>query len=363
MACANADAITYLTRTRVIAPIRPGVLLVESPAGAQEVHYQRLILATGARELFLPFPGWTLPGVMGAGGLQALVKGGLSIADKSVVIAGSGPLLLAVGAYLKSQGARVRLIAEQTPWSQLGLFGLRLPSHKRRQAQRLVRQLWNVPLCASSWITQAHGTERLEAVTLRRGKRVERLTCDYLACAFGLIPNSELAIALGCVIKNGAVQVDEWQQTSRAHIFCAGEASGIGGLELALLEGQIAGLAATDQIDAARTHFSARQREQHFTTHLTRAFTLRAELKQLADPKTLVCRCEDVSYAELQEHPGWRQAKLQTRCGMGPCQGRVCGSACAFLFGWSPDSVRPPISVTRVANLAYQQIHQEEHLS
>ena len=115
--------IEFVYGARVFQQIAPNVLLAETAQGVVELSYRHLILATGARERFLPFPGWTLPNVMGAGGLQALVKTGLSIKNKQVVIAGSGPLLLAVGAYLCDRGANVVLIAEQTSSRQLGWFG------------------------------------------------------------------------------------------------------------------------------------------------------------------------------------------------------------------------------------------------
>jgi D-hydroxyproline dehydrogenase subunit alpha len=81
---------------------------------------------------------------------------------------------------------------------------------------------------------------------------------------------------------------------------------------------------------------------------------LRDELRHLSDPHTVVCRCEDVPFSELQQHAGWRDAKLHTRCGMGPCQGRVCGPAAQFLFSWTPDSVRPPVFPARVETLVRQ---------
>src|SRR5579883_536855 len=124
------------------------MLRVEDALHAREFGWDRLILATGARELFLPFPGWTLPGVMGAGGLQALVKGGLSVSGKRIVVAGSGPLLLAVAAYLKGKGACVQMIAEQAPWQKLSAFALQLvryPEHIR-QAVQLGRSLLGVPI-------------------------------------------------------------------------------------------------------------------------------------------------------------------------------------------------------------------------
>ena len=114
-------------------PIFTGARVIAAPAPATawpsrrltedfEFAYRTLILATGARERFLPFPGWTLPHVIGAGGLQALAKSGLPIAGKRIVIAGSGPLLLAVAKYLKDHGANVRVIAEQADQSSLVRF-------------------------------------------------------------------------------------------------------------------------------------------------------------------------------------------------------------------------------------------------
>lgn len=350
---AQAATITRYTRSRVVAAYEPGELLIETPEEALEVHYQKLILATGARERFLPFPGWTLPGVMGAGGLQALVKGGLPIARKRVVVAGSGPLLLAVAAYLRSKGARVRLIAEQTPFSKLAGFALHLPGHARYlwQAGSLGRTLLGVPFKADAWITRALGSKHLEAVMIHQGARSLNVDCDYLACGFGLVPNIELASALGCELEHGAARVNEWQESNQTGIYCAGEITGIGGLELALLEGQIAGLAATGQHNSARSHFSAREHARAFATLQARYFSLRPELRTLAEDETIVCRCEDVSYKALERHTSWRSAKLHTRCGMGPCQGRVCGAATSFLFGWTQDSIRPPITCAKVTSL------------
>src|SRR5579871_5072267 len=111
--------ITPLQGKKVFHQPEPDVLLAESADGLSELRYHNLVLATGAREKFLPFPGWTLPNVMGAGGLQAMVKSGLPIRGKRVVVAGTGPLLLAVSAYLRTQGAEIPLMSEQASWSSL----------------------------------------------------------------------------------------------------------------------------------------------------------------------------------------------------------------------------------------------------
>ena len=342
--------IQMISGARVFQQPETGILLAETSEGVCQLQYKSLVLATGARERFLPFPGWTLPNVMGAGGLQALVKTGLPIEEKRVVVAGSGPLLLAVAAYLRRRGAEVLLIAEQASSVQLVKFGFSLVG-KSSQAFELKRQLKGVPYRSGCWVSAAHGREKLESVTLvRRGKR-EQVACDYLACGYHLVPNTELAELLGCGLERGHVRVDEFQQTSVWQIYSAGEATGIGGLELSLVEGEIAGLAAAGKREDARKLFPIREKQRRFAKTLSRTFALRDELKNLAQPDTIVCRCEDVTFERLRAHRSWRAAKLQTRCGMGPCQGRVCGGAVEFLFGWRAESVRPPALPVRVESL------------
>ena len=341
--------------TRVFDQPEPGLLIAERGDEVCEFRYERLILATGARERFLPFPGWTLPNVMGAGGLQAMVKSGLPIQGKRVVVAGTGPLLLAVAAYLRKHGAEVLVICEQASWSRLAGFGVRLVDFrdKIRQAIVLRKDLAGIPFAPNSWPLAASGSERLESVTIRRGGKTLDIECDYLACGFHLVPNVELALLLGCKIADGFVQVDDFQQTTVPNVYCAGEPTGIGGIEQALAEGAIAGLAAGGR-NPQQKLIQARKRARRFARLMERAFALRPELKALPMGNTIVCRCEDVPHSRLVPHGSWRAAKLHTRCGMGACQGRVCGPATQFLFDWHPDSIRPPVFPARVGSLAVQ---------
>jgi len=346
--------VTVLSGKRVFDRPAPGVLMAESDDEFIELRYRNLILATGARERFLPFPGWTLPNVMGAGGLQAMVKSGLPIHGKRIVVAGTGPLLIAVAAYLKEHGAEVLVVCEQASWGGLARFAMALVSQpgKISQGLQLKRTLAGVAFAPNSWVVSAQGREQLEYVTISRAGKRETIPCDYLACGFHLVPNIELAQLHGCRIRDGFVAVDDLQRTSVDGIFCAGEPTSIGGVELSLLEGQIAGLAAADRIQEARNLFAERKKAQSFAAALGRVCELRPELKNLATSETLVCRCEDVAYSRLRSHASWRSAKLHTRCGMGPCQGRICGAATEFLFRWTPDSVRPPVYPVKVKSLA-----------
>lgn len=349
------DSIQMFSGTQIFACGQSeNSLSAETANGLLEFRYQKLILATGARERFLPFPKWTLPGVFGAGGLQALVKGGFPVKDKKIVVAGTGALLLAVASYLKSKGGKIILIAEQSSPKnvyRLGLSLARFPG-KLTEAVKFRADLFGVPYYTDCFPVSAEGTENLEAVNLRRRGRGRRVECDYLACGFHLVPNNQIAALLNCEINDGFVSVDEFQTTTVSDVFCAGESTGIGGLELSLIEGKIAGLAAVGDTNGARKFFAAREKAGRFAANLERAFALRDELKNLPDENTIVCRCEDVAFGKLKNFDSWRAAKLQTRCGMGACQGRICGGAVEFLFDWKTASVRPPLFPARLESLA-----------
>lgn len=339
---------------RVIDQPASNRLRLERDEETRDIEYRKLIVATGARERFLPFPGWTLPGAMGAGGLQALVKSGLDPRGKRVVVAGSGPLLLAIAAGLTDAGAEVLGIYEQAHLSRLVRFGITLAGHPEKliEGARYRRKMLRVPYRTSCWIVRVEGSGRVERVTVTNGRSEWTLACDWLACGFHLVPNLELPRLLACRITNGYVSVDALQQTSISAVACVGELTGIGGLEKALLEGQVAGLASAGRKSEAGILAQQLKRQQKFAQRLDRAFALRNELKSLSAPGTLVCRCEDVSYAELKECGSWREAKLHTRCGMGACQGRVCGAATEFLFDWNCAGTRPPVFPAAVSTVA-----------
>jgi hypothetical protein len=151
------------------------------------------------------------------------------------------------------------------------------------------------------------------------------------------------------------------QQTSVTNVFCAGEPTGIAGLDAALLQGEIAGLVAAGQQQKTSALNKQRAKEQAFGQRMNKAFQLRPEVHALCAADTIVCRCEDVPFARLQGRTSWTEAKLQTRCGMGPCQGRICGPAVQTLFGWRPTSVRPPIfpmPVSAFANLGSESLEE-----
>ncbi len=355
------STVVHLPGSRVFDQPRSGVICAERGEDRVELRYGKLILATGARELFLPFPGWTLPNVFGAGGLDAMARSGLPVAGKRVVIAGTGPLLLAVAAHLAARGANIIAVCEQAPARAMASFAAQLLAQPGKLVQG-ANYRWATrrsPLHFGCWPVGAHGTAALESVTLRQHGREWNVACDFLACGFHLVPNTELAQLIGCRIEDGFVAVDDLQQTSVENVFCAGEPTSIGGVDLALIEGQIAGFAAAGAPHEASQLIRRRRRMLPFVRALRSACTLNPELRSLADHDTVVCRCEDVPYGALYFW-SWREAKLQTRCGMGPCQGRICGAAAQFLFGWKVDGVRPPVFPALVSSLVTPDAIPEE---
>ncbi|MGF6571389.1 NADPH-dependent 2,4-dienoyl-CoA reductase/sulfur reductase-like enzyme [Paraburkholderia sp. GAS333] len=372
--------LTHWTSTRVIAPLdAQGLLLESAERGGICVTYGRLILATGARERLLPFEGWTLPGVTGAGALQALIKGGMPVRDERIVIAGSGPLLIAALATARAAGARVIAVVEQASAFDVARFGasLLIEPAKLRQALSMTRGFAGLNYWTGSVIRNVQGSGRVERVTIRRGNgnREVTLDCDRVACGFGLVPNITLALALGCEIgETGGIVVDDAQRTSVDNVFAAGECTGIGGAELAAVEGEIAGLvvrsaaasiasgervtsdhsarnATRDDIASLSVLQTRRARWRRFAQRVERAFALQDAALTVPADDTLLCRCEDVSIGEVRACANWRDAKLHTRCGMGACQGRICGSAASLYFGWPAVIPRPPFNPAQIGTL------------
>lgn len=355
--------IQWASGTRMIASLKPGHLLLECPTDrAWTVYYKTLVLASGARELLLPFCGWTTPGVTGAGGLQALIKGGTPVYNQDIIIAGSGPLLLAVAHTARQHGARVRAILEQTSSAALLRFTAGLVAHpgKLLEAARFLPLLASTPYQADTHVHAVRKqNERLIVETRTRNGTTEILDCDRVAVGYGLIPTLEPALALGCHTTPQGILVGTDQQTSITGIYAAGECAGIGGVNLALATGRIAGLAASGQdiTTALRQAHVAR----HFAQLMHRSFALGAALRIPPDGDTIFCRCEDVTIAAVASARTWRDAKLHSRCGMGACQGRLCGAAARLYWNWDQGTPRPPIGPARLGSLLLDNDAPNQH--
>ena len=348
----NADVIVRTGET-VIDIIGLAVQVLTEGGSSYSIAFDKLILATGSRELFIPFSGWTLPNIMGAGGAQALLKAGMPVKGLRVVVGGSGPLLFAVAGNLSKAGAKIVCIAEQAGKMQLTKFALGTLRYSPSKMLQGVGYTWNyspAPYRLNTWVKEARGDSQVREVVLTDGEKQRIEPCDMVACAYGLVPNVELASLAGCKQENGRAVVDLLQRIPiNQNIFCAGEITGIGGVELAITEGEIAGLAAAGNEKAAIILVSKRTKQLRFARLLDNCFALKDQLRDLPTDDTIICRCEDVTYSELKNQTDHRSAKLYTRCGMGPCQGRICSNSLAYLLGWQANSVHPPAIPTKIS--------------
>ncbi len=342
----------------------PGpVIGAEHNGRALTVEVRAVILATGAQELLLPFPGWTLPGVVGVGGAQALLKAGMDVRGKRVAVAGTGPLLLPVASALARAGADLRMVAEQAPPDEVRRFAASLWRTPGRvlQAAAYRASFLSVRYRWGTWVKRVAESGGELIVTYTTGRSSWAEPVDLLCTASGLVPSTELARLVGCEVRDGQVVVDDRQQTSVPCYYAAGEPTGNTGMEAALVEGTIAGLAAAGWGSGELGKLIA-ERDAHwrFATRAAAAFRLRPELRERVEPDTIVCRCEDVPMSAIR--PGWsaRQAKLAARVGMGSCQGRTSGAALQYLRGMGRDSVRMPVAPTSLGALAGLASHNDE---
>lgn len=326
-----------------------------------------LLLATGAYEKVLPFPGWTLPGVIGAGGAQAMLKGGLVLPGRTAVIAGTGPLLLPVATGLAAAGAKVAALVEAADPRAYGRHARVLAAHPGKLAEavgyaaRLLRH--RVPVLTRHTVVAAHGTDRVRAVTVaaldadgRVRPATERsIACDALAVGHGLLPHTDLAGVLGCRTDPARVVVDAQQRTDVPGVWAAGEATGIGGAALALAEGEIAGRSVAAQLTGVRPRSrsaaaASRTAQRQFAAVLDAVHTPPAHWTEQVTDDTLLCRCEEVTAGSVRAAvtelgaADLRTVKLLTRAGMGWCQGRICGPGVAGVAGCPPEVVRRPFA-------------------
>ncbi|MET9955118.1 NAD(P)/FAD-dependent oxidoreductase [Streptomyces sp. NPDC006339] len=385
-----ARRVTYLPGHHVwtVTPDGPSWTLrsrTEEDTQSVTVTARAVLLATGAYERQLPFPGWTLPGVVGAGGAQAMLKGGLVLPGRRTVVAGSGPLLLAVAASLAAAGARVPAVVEAAAYGGYarGAGALLRNPAKLVEGARFGAALARHPvrLLTRHAVVAAHGAERVEAVTVARLDRDwrpvpgtgRRIPCDSVAVGHGLVPELSLATALGCATRTAAdgtaaLVLTEDQRTSVPGVWSAGETGGIGGAQLALVEGELAARSIAAALGAAPAGDVAalrrrRSRLRAFADAMGAAHRPGAGWTDWLRDDTEVCRCEEVPAGRVREAVGAlgardaRTAKLLTRAGMGWCQGRTCGPAVAALCGTgaapAPDR-RPlacPVPLRRLAEL------------
>ena len=314
------------------------------------VHADCILLATGCYEAPVAIPGWMLPGVMGAGAIQTLLKSQQVLAGENIVLSGSHPLQLIVAEQLVDAGARVKAVCFAQSWSR-SLLIFRHPLvllgnfHKFMDISRiLVKLLMNgVKIRFSSVVTEAVGENRITAAKFADGSLIE---CDCLGLCYGFLPSSELARQAGARARwlgsgGWGIVVDDWFRSTVPGLSIAGELTGIKGAEAACMEGELAAIGILLDAKSRETgnykKYAERLRRKHkniskFAALLERAAGISdASLLDLITEDTLVCRCEDIRRGTIDSalgvNPSIRSLnslKLLTRTGMGRCQGRYC---------------------------------------
>jgi len=350
---------------------------------ARMISARRVILATGALERPMPVPGWTLPGVMSVGAAQTLLKAQGMLPQGRVLIAGCGPLLWLYASQMIAAGHSPALLLDTTPranWRSalphaaafLGSSYLRKGLALMARVRRAVRVVSGVGALS---ITSREGALH---VTWPGGNAA----ADLVLLHQGVVPQTSLAQAAGCALEWDAAQacfvprVDAWGDSSVPGLAIAGDGAGVAGAEAAEASGRIAALQALHALDlldaAARDAQAAAPLAAQARWRRGRAFLdalyLPALTFRIAAPEVIACRCEEVTGAALREAvrlgaTGPNQAKAFLRCGMGPCQGRMCAltvaETIAALRGVDPGSIAPlrvrspvkPITLAEIASM------------
>lgn len=365
-----------------------GGLGVIGPAGASWMQARRVVIATGAMERPVAVPGWTLPGVMGAGAAQTLLKSAAMAPDAPTVIAGSGPLIYLVARQLLLAGANLTAVLETTPRGNYRraaplLARAMLSGRELRKGLSWRREIKKGVRVFRTGVRsiRIEGTGKAEAVTFAAGGGARRLDCELVLLHEGVVPNVQLSMAAGIKHEFSELQAcwrpvaDADGRTSVPAILVCGDGAGIAGADLAVEAGRLTGLAAARDLEAI-SRDSAEQKGKAPRALIARKATLRRFLDTLYRPReevlappddeTMVCRCEEVTAGELRKIaamgcPGPNQAKAFSRCGMGPCQGRMCALTSVAILARASGRgiaetghvrIRPPIKPVTVGELA-----------
>ncbi|PXW74441.1 pyruvate/2-oxoglutarate dehydrogenase complex dihydrolipoamide dehydrogenase (E3) component [Blastomonas natatoria] len=359
-------------------------LLASGRDGRQILEARHVLVAAGCYDMPVAFPGWTLPGVMSAGGVQAFIKSQQIVPGSRFVLSGTHPLQLLVADQLRKAGAEVAAVHFAQSMAAMAGQVLRDPllplGHPRpfRDAAAAFANLRRagVPVRFGQRLVRARGSERLEAAEFADGTTI---ACDVLATCYGFLPQADLLRQAGCAMQRCArtggfaAKVDRWQCTSIAGLGAAGETTGVAGAEVALREGRLAaiGVLLSDGLlseSEAEGRAAPIRRElgslQRFADLLARIADPREAIAGLADDATILCRCEDVTRGALiraiSATAGPEDAsalKLVSRAGMGVCQGRSCEHAVRALLaehGAAPGSgftARFPARPVAIADL------------
>ena len=365
-----------------------GTIAYSRDGQAHIVRGKRILVATGAQERPVPIPGWTLPGVMSAGGAQVLLKSAGVVPSGRIIVAGNGPLLLLIAQQLITAGANVAAILETTEFSDYLAAASSLPRAMQAgdylaKGQRMRHDINAAGIPQYSGVSHlaASGDEKFKQISFESGGMRHTLSADTLLLHAGVVPNTQITRQLDCDHEWVADQrywqpvLDSWGTTSCDTVAVAGDGGSIIGAEASAIAGRLAAL------DTARRLgiFNLAERDQRAAPlrgDLARHLAIRPLLDTLfrpdpafcvpPDDETIVCRCEEVTAGDIriavrEGAMGPNQLKVFTRCGMGPCQGRMCGLTVSEIIAAARGAtlaetgyyrIRPPIKPLTLGELA-----------
>ena len=358
---------------------------------SKQIRANYIVIATGAMERPVPFPGWNLPGVMGAGAANNLAKEAGLTPDCNVVMAGSGPLLLLEACLLIKKGVKIQAILETTPKflsadAMLKVFSALKRIDFLKKGMKMVGDIKKSGVPHYKGITKlrALGSDKVEGVEAYNGSQRLYYPADMLLAHFGVIPNNHIYRLLGCHLDWNHEQrywyprTDKWGRTNFDTVFAAGDGAGVKGALAAEYKGELAALEIGHSLGIIPKYerdLMAKPIEDElaFDNHprpFVDAVFAPVFSKDSFDDDTTICRCENIRIGDIRKAIGEgvrevNELKIVTRCGMGSCQGRMCGPAMAEITGaelaLSPNEVgvlkiRPPLKPIPLGEVAEMEL-------
>jgi NADPH-dependent 2,4-dienoyl-CoA reductase/sulfur reductase-like enzyme/bacterioferritin-associated ferredoxin len=406
-ACSKIDRIHLIQQAQVLGIFKDRRLLIhiernkktndarakkEKSGQIIEVQADHLILATGSRERYLPFKGWTLPGVMSLGAAQILMKSYGVLPAFHTVIAGSSPLMMVLASEILSNKGKVTAVLDENPFRKKLDFLPLIQHHwpKLLEGAFYTAQMMcnRVPMVNQTRVIEAKGKENLESVIVAKttldGHVITGTETEYpaqaLTIGYGFIPNIELAVQAGCDIEyqptggGWIVTVDENLESSVNSIYAVGEITGIAGGKKSYIQGKLAAISVLKKLDKLNfkkkgSFLLTQVKQLHSLNHKQTAYAAflnhlcripPVAYSQIPDD-TLICRCENITMGAIkkaidQDFITSGGIKKATRCGMGRCQGRICGTILSdiimALTKKKPYDIGPSLSRAPVKNVA-----------
>jgi NADPH-dependent 2,4-dienoyl-CoA reductase/sulfur reductase-like enzyme len=381
-------SVWQVTREHTVHYLQHGVV--------KSVAAQRVLFATGAMERPFPIPGWTLPGVMGAGAAQILLKSAAEVPRAPVVLAGCGPLLYLLGWQYLRAGVPIKALVDTTRsadrWRAKGhlLSALRAwPDLSKGLALLRALRRADVPMIEAADDLRIEGEQQARALSFSVRGQAQRIEAELILLHQGVVPNTQFTWSIRAGHRWHEAQLcwvpntDAWGELDVPGFFVAGDGAGIAGARAAAVQGRLAALAIAVQL-GARTAAQIEAQAAQLRVQLAQCLRIRPLLDTLYRPRdenrmpadpVIVCRCEEVTAGELRRYveigcTGPNQAKAFGRCGMGPCQGRLCGLSVTEIIaqarGVTPAEVgyyriRPPIKPLTLGELASEAPQDAAH--